>query len=133
MPVDEFIYAYVAKEEDYKDNDTIVKEGTSGDWIYVILEGQVKVKRMTAKGHLTVDTLKEGDIFGEMVLWQSGQGARTASIIAAGPVKVGVLDKEFLLKEYEKLSPRLKDLMRSLIKRLNETTQKAVNLALASD
>jgi len=133
MSIDEFIYAFVAKEENYQDNDYIIKEGTSGDWVYIVLDGKVKVKKMTSKGLLTIDTLREGDIFGEMILWQSGRGARTASIIADGPVKVGVLDTGFLLKEYERLSPRLKDLMRSLIKRLSEATQKVVTLAVESN
>jgi CRP-like cAMP-binding protein len=133
MSIDEFIFAFVAKEESYRDNDYIIKEGASGDWVYLIIEGKVKVKKMTSKGLLTIDTLKEGEIFGEMILWQSGRGARTASVLADGPVKVGVLDTEALLREYEKLSPRLKDLMRSLIKRLNETTKKAVTLAVESD
>jgi len=133
MTIDEFTYAFIAKEEDYSDNDYIIKEGTSGDWVYIILEGKVKVKKMTAKGLITVDTLKEGEIFGEMILWQAGRGSRTASIVADGPVKVGVLDTEALLKEYEKLSPRLKGLMKSLIKRLSETTQKAVTIAVETN
>lgn len=130
MSIDDFTLAFVAKEEDYRNNDYIIKEGTSGDWVYLILEGKVKVKKMTSKGLITVDTLKVGEIFGEMILWQAGRGARTASIVADGPVKVGVLDTEALLKEYEKLSPRLKGLMKSLIKRLGETTQKAVTIAV---
>jgi CRP-like cAMP-binding protein len=133
MSIDEFIFAFVAKEESYRDNDYIIKEGASGDWVYLVIEGKVKVKKITSKGLLTIDTLKEGEIFGEMILWQSGRGARTASVLADGAVKVGVLDTEALLREYEKLSPRLKDLMRSLIKRLNETTKKAVTLAVESD
>jgi len=133
MSIDEFIYAFIAKEENYQDSDSIIKEGTSGDWVYVVLEGKVKVKKMTSKGLLVIDTLKEGDIFGEMILWQSGKGARTASVVADGAVKVGVLDTGFLLKEYERLSPRLKDLMRSLIKRLGEATQKVVTLAVESN
>jgi len=133
MSIDEFIYAFVAKEEAYNDGDYILREGASGDWVYLLIEGKVKVKKMTSKGLITIDTLKEGDIFGEMILWQSGRGARTASVVAEGKVKVGVLDTGALLKEYEKLSPRLKDLMKSLIKRLNETTKKAVTIAVESE
>ena len=133
MSIDEFIYAFVAKEETYNDNDHIIREGASGDWVYLLIEGRVKVKKMTSKGLLTIDTLKEGDIFGEMILWQSGRGTRTASIIADGKVKVGVLDTEAVLREYEKLSPRLKDLMKSLIKRLSETTKQVVTIAVESE
>jgi CRP-like cAMP-binding protein len=133
MTMEQFLYAYVAKEERYRDNDYIIKEGSRGDWIYLVLEGVVKVKKMTGKGLITIDILKEGDIFGEMILWKFGLGTRTASVIADGPVKVGVLDTTALLKDYEKVSPRLKDLMRSLINRLNETTNNAVALAVESN
>jgi CRP-like cAMP-binding protein len=133
MTIEQFIYAYIAKEEKYKDNDPIIKEGTSGGWVYLLLEGQVKVKKMTSKGLITIDSLKEGDIFGEMILWHFGQGTRTASVVADGPVKVGVLETEALLKDYERLSPRLKNLMNSLIMRLEEATKKAVTLAVESN
>jgi CRP-like cAMP-binding protein len=133
MTIEQFLYAYVAKEERYKDNDYIIKEGARGDWVYLVLEGTVKVKKMTAKGLITIDILKEGDIFGEMILWKFGLGTRTASVIADGSVNVGVLDTEALLKDYEKVSPRLKDLMRSLITRLYEATNNAVSLAVESN
>lgn len=130
MSIEQFIYAYVAKEENYKDTDIIFKEGTSGNWIYIVLEGRVKVKKTTPKGLLVIDILKEGDIFGEMILWQPGRGTRTESIVADGPVKIGVLDTEFIVSDYERLSPRLKDLMKSLMNRLGEAVQKAATFAV---
>lgn len=132
MAIDEFIYGYMAKEETFEDNAFIIREGARGDWVYVLLEGKAKVKKITPKGIASIDTLKAGDIFGEMVLWGSGQGVRTASVIAEGEVKVGVLDTEHLRRDYESISPRLKSLVRSLISRLRETTEKAVTIAAES-
>ena len=132
MGIDEFIYGYMAKEETYQDNIPIIREGSGGDWVYVILEGKVKVKKMSAKGMVTIDSLKVGDIFGEMILWGGGQNVRTASVIADGRVKVGVLDTEHLRRDYESISPRLKSLIRSLISRLRETTEKSVSLVAES-
>ena len=129
MVIENFIYTYISHEEEYNKGETILKEGSSGNWVYVILEGAVKVKKMTGKGLVTVDTLKEGDIFGEMVLWQLGKVSRTASIVAENKVKVALLDTELLIKEYETISPRLKSLFESLIHRLAVTTQRAVKLA----
>jgi hypothetical protein len=54
---------------------------------------------------------------------------RTASVIAEGVVKLGILDKERLEKEYELLSPQLKSLIRTLVLRLKETTKKASLIA----
>ena len=132
MGVDAFLYGYIVSEESYEGNDYIIREGSKGDWVYVILEGKVKVKKMTSRGMVIIDTLKEGDIFGEMILWQLGKGDRNASVIADGPVKVGILSTENLLHEYEAVSPRIKLLLKSLMKRLAETTKKAAILAVES-
>ncbi len=133
MAVDQLLYVYIMSEEDYPANSTIVKEGSKGDWIYVILEGKVKIKKNTPKGMVTITTLKEGDIIGEMTLFDTvvGEKTRTASAIAeGGPVKVGVLDADRLLKDFESVSPQLKGLTRTLIKRLIDTTQRAVKLVM---
>ena len=129
MAIESFLYPYISQEEIYEKGDTILKEGTQGDWVYLILDGSVKVKKMTAKGLVSVDTLTKGEIFGEMVLWQLGKVSRTASIIADTKVKVALLDTQLLLKEYESVSPRLKTLFESLMHRLAVTTQRAVKLA----
>ena len=129
MVIENFLYSYISQEEEYNEGETIIKEGSQGDWVYIILEGSVKVKKMIAKGPVTVDILKEGDIFGEMVLWQLGKGTRTASIVTETKVKVGLLNTALLQNEYASVSPRLKSLFESLIHRLAATTQRAVHLA----
>ncbi len=130
MPIDNFLFSYVAQEEEYDEGEAIIEEGSRGDWIYLMLQGRARVKKTTPKGRVAIETLLEGDIFGEMLLWQSGKGARSASIIAETFVKVGVLDTKRLIKEYEAISPRLKSLIRSLIERLADTTNKAVILTV---
>ncbi|MBN1846963.1 MAG: cyclic nucleotide-binding domain-containing protein [Deltaproteobacteria bacterium] len=130
MDVKQFLYSYIAKEEYYEDQEHIIDEGRRGDWLYVVLEGQVKVKKMTPKGVLTLDTLQKGEIFGEVSLWLAGKGVRTASVVAEGPAKVGILDTDQLLKDYESISPRLKSLMKSLIMRFADTTKKAAILSV---
>lgn len=130
MTVDASVYEYLAKEEDYPDNAVIIQEGSSGDWTYVILKGKAKVKKKAPKGSVTVDILREGDIFGEMSFWQYPERVRSASVVADGAVRVGVLDSERLLKDFESISPRLKSLIRTLMVRLKETTEKATALAV---
>jgi CRP-like cAMP-binding protein len=130
MVIENFLYTYISQEERYDEGVVIIQEGSKGHWAYIVLEGTVKVKKKTSKGVVTIDTLSEGDIFGEMILWQAGQGTRTASIIAETKVRVGVLNTELLMKEYETISPRLKSLIGSLIQRLASTTQRVVKLAI---
>ena len=129
MPIENFLFPYVAKEEKYSKGEVIIKEGTQGDWIYLIIHGRVKIQKKISKRVVTVATLLEGDIFGEMILWQSGKGARSASVVADTHVEVGVLDSKRLINEYESISPRLKNLINSLVQRLTDTTNKVARLA----
>ncbi len=132
MAIDGSIHEYLANEERHPDKAVIVREGISGDWVYAVLEGKAKVKKRSAKGLMTVDTLKEGDIFGELEYWHYPQRTRAASVVADGPVRVGVLDMERLLRDFESISPCLRSLIRTLMARLKETTDRAVSLATES-
>ncbi|MBW1682325.1 MAG: cyclic nucleotide-binding domain-containing protein [Deltaproteobacteria bacterium] len=133
MIEDHLLLGYIASEETYEDRTVIIEEGSKGEWIFVVLEGRVKVKKKTEKGKVTLDTLKEGDIFGEMVLLEQRKGVRTASVVADGRVRVGVLDTQRVVRDYESLSPQLKDLIRTLIVRLKETTARVSAMAAGAD
>jgi len=135
MGIEELLRGYVAKEETYADKAVIVEEGAKGIWAYAILEGQAKVKRRTARGMVTMDILKKGAVFGEMVLFgkEKGQGIRSASVIAAhGPVKLAVLDSHRLIQDYEALSPRFQAIISSTVGSLKAVTDKICTLTLSS-
>ena len=129
MAIENVIYSYIVKEEIVQPNVTIIKEGAKGDWMYIVLKGKVKVKKHTPKGLVTIDTLGEGAIIGEIPFLLKTVKLRTASVISEGVVKIGTLDKERLEKDYESLSPKLKSLIKTLVMRLKLTTQKASLLA----
>jgi CRP-like cAMP-binding protein len=131
MQIDSVTFEYIVKEEIFESGSVIVEEGRRGDWIFILLEGRLKVKKKAGKGMITIDTLTEGAIVGEMVMLKNGEGLRTASVVADGSVKLGILDKERLQREYELLSPQLRSLITALTLRLEETTRKASLLALA--
>jgi len=130
MAIDSIIYVYVVKEEVIQPNVSIIEEGAKGDWLFVVLKGKVKVKKRIQKRLVTIDTLGEGAIVGEIpFLLKTQDKLRTASVVSEGVVKLGILDKERLEKEYELLSPQLKSLIKTLVLRLKETTKKASLLA----
>jgi CRP-like cAMP-binding protein len=119
----QLLWAYVAREEKYPEDATIIKEGTWGDWAYVLLEGRAKVTKGTDKGTMTLGTLKEGAVFGEVGFFEVNGGTRSASVIASdGPVRVGVLDSHLLRKDYEALSLELRELLKALVIRLKRTS-----------
>ncbi|MFO7783449.1 MAG: cyclic nucleotide-binding domain-containing protein [Thermodesulfobacteriota bacterium] len=131
MTVNSLLYGYMVDELDYPDKKVIIEEGSIGDWVYVVLEGRVKVKKKTAKGFVTLFTLEEGGIFGEIPLFLKRDRVRTTTIQADGPVKVGILDTARLDREFELLSPQLKGLIKTLARRFSETVDNVGRLASA--
>ena len=127
MTLESFIYGYIVREEVFPDQTTIVEEGKYGDWVYIVMEGRVKTKKRTSKGMLTINTLGEGSVLGELPFLRRTR--RTASVIADGQVKLGLLDKDRLEKDYEALSPQLKSLVTTTVLLLEEATTKASELA----
>jgi CRP-like cAMP-binding protein len=97
---------------DYPDGRTIVREGTRSEGFFVILDGQARVSR----GGRTIRRLGPGDFFGEIGLLDGGP--RTATVVAAGPLRALVLlRKEFrtLLMDEPKVAYRV---LRGSVRRL---------------
>ncbi|HYA01507.1 MAG TPA: cyclic nucleotide-binding domain-containing protein [Syntrophobacteria bacterium] len=121
---------YIRDEETYSDGEVIFQQGTFGDWVYVIIEGEVKVVKKSPKGDVTVATLREGDFIGELEFLDMGKEPRSASVIAVGDVKLGVLDRDRLRREYESLSADFRLIIRTLVQRTRRITQLATSLAV---
>lgn len=71
---------------------SVMFEKTSADMAYILLDGQVEVRKDGA----TVATLEPGAIFGEMALMD--HTLRNASIVAATPISALRLDHDSLSK-----------------------------------
>jgi CRP-like cAMP-binding protein len=129
MTIDPIILAYVASEETYSDKETIIQEDSKNNWVYVIMEGRVKIQKKTPRGMVTLGTLKKGAVLGEMAFLTAGKGVRSVSAVATGGhVRVGLLDSQRLLRDYEAVPPRLKDLINLLIKRLQSANVRVCEL-----
>ena len=129
MSLEPFLHTYIVDEESYPDGTVILQEGTLGRWAYVVLEGQVKVTKQTKGGSMMIETIGKGGVFGEFALLETDRdrARRTASVVASSAVRIGVLDREMILHEYDQLSPRLKRLIYTLLMRLKETTDRVAN------
>lgn len=132
MTANSQVLDYIVSEESFSDKAVIIKEGNMGDWVYVILEGRVKIKKKTSGGLLTIDTLSKGDFVGEMAMLKRSNSTRTASAVADGPVVLGVLDSVRLVQEWEAQSTIMQKLISSLIQNLEEATKKAADMVVAS-
>ena len=112
----------------YGDGDTIVTEGIMSNNAYVILKGQVRITKKIDKKIVSVGTLSEGEVFGEMGL--ISETVRSANITAIGDVTVGVIYKEFFDKAMDELQDGMKPIIQSLVERLRITTQLLTRIGL---
>lgn len=127
-------YAHILEEEDYADGESIVKQGGHGKWIWVVLEGVVNICKETPSGLLTVARIGEGCFVGTITALSIREYARSASATTAeGHVRLGLLDTEFLSREYSSLSPEFKMLLISLDSRLRQVTDLVVELSVKGD
>lgn len=80
----------------YKDGEVIIRQGSTGDSMYVIQGGRVEVLQHADSGeeqHLAY--LVRGDFFGEMAVFE--KETRSATVRAAGEARVLRIDKKTLL------------------------------------
>jgi CRP-like cAMP-binding protein len=121
-------YSHILEEEDYRDGERLIKEGGHGKWIWVILEGTVHISRETPSGPLTVNRLGQGCFIGTVTSLSFLEYARSASVIAEGNVRLGLIDTERLSREYTSLSPEFRALLISVDGRLRQVTDRLVEL-----
>ena len=65
-----------AKLNHYKPDDEIYRQGETGDFLYIVVRGSVKVKMQNKEfGEipLVINTLYDGDYFGELALFEESE------------------------------------------------------------
>ncbi|MEE9450982.1 MAG: cyclic nucleotide-binding domain-containing protein [Ignavibacteriaceae bacterium] len=103
----------------YKDGEVIIRQGESGNCMYVIQSGEVEVIRDNNGNEVRLAVRKEGDFFGEMALFS--REVRSATIRALGDARILTVDRKNLLNSIQKdpslafriietLSNRIRDL-----------------------
>ena len=112
----------------YKKGDLIFKEGDYGISMYKIIEGKVLVFKESGDRQVTLATLGQGDIIGEMTFLSGPNVPRSASAKALEDSKLEVWHFSRLRKEYEEMPPILKVMATQTLQRLVRTNNNLVNL-----
>ncbi|MEJ5359735.1 MAG: DUF4388 domain-containing protein [Desulfobacterales bacterium] len=115
-------YALVVDEESFYDGDEIVREGSHGNWIWVVLEGTAEVVKQTPAGPFRLLKVGDGAFIGSLSSLMTGENLRSTSILAAGNIQLGMLDSQLLASELERVSNDFKTLIKSLERRLRQVT-----------
>ncbi len=113
-------------EETFEDGEIIIEEGRSGDWIYVIESGEVELFKKIDGNKITIEVLKPGDVFGEIAYFAGTFRILTAR--AVGKTLVGIIDRNLLDEEFNRLSGNFRLLLKNLALRLIKTIENAAKL-----
>ncbi len=121
----------MAIEETYQDGQIIFKEGSSGDWVYIILSGSVEISKKVGGEKYIIEILKPGDVFGELGF--IGGIRRTATARAIGETTLGIIDREFLDEEFNKLSGQFRAILVAITHRFKKMLDRACDYTLRSE
>ncbi|HSE49012.1 MAG TPA: cyclic nucleotide-binding domain-containing protein [Terriglobales bacterium] len=105
----------------YRDGEYIIRQGETGDCMYVLQSGEVEVVRRDGGREYCLAVLGAGEFFGEMALVE--RDVRVASVRALGDAQVLTLDKSSFLRQVHQdpsLAFRLLEKMSERIRHLNE-------------
>jgi hypothetical protein len=111
-----------------KNKKLVMKEDSPKKAVYAITGGEAYVMRRTSKGYLPLLTLGEGDVFGNVPFVDLGHEPRRARVLASEDLRVDKVDGELIAKEYDDLSPTLKNLVDSMAACVSLTTTVACHL-----
>jgi CRP-like cAMP-binding protein len=110
--------------KEYKNGEIIIKQGESGNCMYVIQSGEVEVLRTNDGKEVQLAIRNAGDFFGEMALFS--REVRSATVRALGDARVLTVDRKNLLNSIQKdpslafriietLSNRIRDLSEEIV------------------
>jgi len=126
-------YMYVVDEEEFYEGDEIVLEGNYGNWMWVVLEGILEISKQTDAGSLKILRLSDGAYVGSISSFLTESSVRKTTAKAMSRVQLGMLDSHLLANEYAAMSQELREVVKSLDKRLNQVTDNLARIYAEKD
>jgi CRP/FNR family transcriptional regulator, cyclic AMP receptor protein len=112
----------------YRKNSIVLNEGDTGDSLFVVLHGQVKVYATDENGReITYGTICAGDYFGEMSL---DGGARSASVMTLEPTLCSLVSRAQVQQHLADEPSFALALVGQVIRRARAATETARQMAL---
>jgi CRP-like cAMP-binding protein len=116
----------IATYETFQDGQVIFQEGSNGDWIYIVEKGEVEISKDVNGRKIVIEIMKPGDMFGEMAYID--KTPRSATARAKGQTEVGIVDRDFFDREFNKLSSDFQEMIKTVAFRLRKTTKKLLDI-----
>ena len=119
----------VAAKQVYKKDNMILIEEEIGSTMFIILEGRVKISRISDDGReVILSILSEGDFFGEMSILD-GQN-RSANVVTLEDSKIMIIRREDFLQMLHDYPQIAINLLKELAQRLRRSDSQIKSLSL---
>lgn len=101
----------------YSENQVIFEEGETGDAVYLIISGQVEIRKgMKSSDPQTLAVLSKTDIFGEMALFDDSP--RMAEAVARTNVELILIKRDEFNRRLDSVDPVIKAISVYLVERV---------------
>lgn len=103
----------------------MIRQGDDVQKVFTILNGEAHIVRKSKQGMIYLMTLEKGDFIGHIPFVNIDHEPSFASVFASDDLKLGILDTDKLVEEYNKLSVTIKNIIEYTTVCLSATTSKA--------
>jgi CRP/FNR family cyclic AMP-dependent transcriptional regulator len=110
----------------YSDGEAIVRQGEKGHCMYVIQKGKAEVVHERDGGEVRVATLRKGDSFGEMAIFEREE--RSATVRALGEARILTVDKRIFLRRVQEDPTVAFNILRMLCERIRRQNKELFEL-----
>ena len=114
----------------YLDGEIIVRQGETGDCMYVIQSGQVEVIREKEGEEVRLAILGGGNFFGEMAILE--REVRSTTVRAMGNVIALTVDKKTFLRRVHQDPSLAMNIVQKMSQRIRELSHEVVRLKARS-
>ncbi len=111
----------------YKDGEVIVRQGDTGDSMYVIQDGQAEVVVEKDGREVRLRTLGKDEFVGEMAVFE--RETRSATVRAVGDVRVLTVDRRSIMKKIQDDPSLAFRIMETMSRRIRTLSEEVVSLS----
>jgi CRP-like cAMP-binding protein len=113
----------------YRDGEVIVRQGESGDELFVIQEGRLEILSENEGKETRLRIAGEGELIGEMAVFQ--RQVRSATVRALGEARVLTVDRKNFLRRINEDPSLAFRLIETMSRRIRELSAEIVRLRAA--
>ncbi len=105
------------KEETFRTGEMLIKQDTAGDFMFLIVTGEVVISKVIASSEIELARRQSGDYVGEMALFD-GQ-LRSANVVASSDVSGYIIDVDlffYLFRNFEQIKINIIKIINSTVR-----------------